>query len=192
MAEAGIVLAGRGTVLRTNYRNTVEVLAAARGVLTAVDADHDEDPDSGTVEVVRHGALPDIADYTGAAEHDLALLWDLQAHRDRGGRWSDVAVLCRTRQECQGYARILHRARVPSVLLADPHGSEDAVRVGTWARSKGLEFAHVYLPRVAPSVLDAEQASLERRQLYVAMTRARDTLWVGRVAALGSVVPSRT
>lgn len=192
MAEAGIGLVGRATVLRTNYRNTVEVLASARGVLTAVDADQDEDPDTGTVEVVRHGALPEVAVYDAATEHDMALLWDLQAHRDRGGRWSDVAVLCRTRQQCQDYARVLQRVRIPTVLLSELRGRVDAVRVGTWARSKGLEFGHVYLPRVEASAGDDEQASLERRQLYVAMTRARDTLWVGRVWTPRSVVPSST
>ncbi|MCW2715113.1 MAG: pcrA, partial [Frankiales bacterium] len=66
----------------------------------------------------------------------------------------------------------------------------DAVKVGTWARSKGMEFAHVFLPQVdrttqlltgAGKSAEQEKAELLRRTLYVAMTRARDTLWVGKV-----------
>jgi superfamily I DNA/RNA helicase len=59
--------------------------------------------------------------------------------------------------------------------------SVDAVKVGTIKRAKGLEFKHVLLPRVPPSLLDSvdrddETATIHRRELYVGMTRARDGL----------------
>lgn len=65
--------------------------------------------------------------------------------------------------------------------------TSDRVKVGTVKRSKGLEFARVFLPQVAlPAVggprdesAEAERLALERRECFVAMTRARDVLWVG-------------
>jgi superfamily I DNA/RNA helicase len=61
--------------------------------------------------------------------------------------------------------------------------------VGTYQRAKGLEFSCVFLPehdRAVPpqrasETDDAyrERAELQRRQLSVAMTRARDRLWLG-------------
>lgn len=64
-----------------------------------------------------------------------------------------------------------------------------AVKVGTIKRAKGLEFKHVLVARtparlVGPSAVNGagERAELEQRELYVAMTRARDGLWVGVLA----------
>jgi superfamily I DNA/RNA helicase len=51
-------------------------------------------------------------------------------------------------------------------------------------RAKGLEFKTVLLPRVRPELIDQREGDdeahvIDRRQLYVGMTRARDALWVG-------------
>lgn len=194
LIDAGIALNGRAVVLRTNYRNTVEILATARAVVAADaydDLDVVVDQGERDVEVVRHGELPSVGIYPSVREHDGALLWDLQVLGGRGVDWAEVAVLCQTNDEARGYARLLAAAGVPTALLSSrTAASSDAVQVGTWFRAKGMEFAHVFLPQVdRPTVLltgagepaQQEKAELLRRTLYVAMTRARDTLWVGRV-----------
>ncbi len=63
------------------------------------------------------------------------------------------------------------------------------MKVGTIKRAKGLEFKQVLLARVDESLLASaaagldegalERREIERRELYVGMTRARDGLWVG-------------
>ncbi|MEE1788690.1 3'-5' exonuclease [Streptomyces sp. SP17BM10] len=83
---------------------------------------------------------------------------------------------------------------MPVVSLEQYEGRPvEAVKIGTYRRAKGLEFKHVYLPchdQALQSGADegaevaAEHAELARSRLFVAMTRARDTLW------LGSVMPS--
>ena len=78
----------------------------------------------------------------------------------------------------------------PVVDLDDYDGrTVDALKVGTVKRAKGLEFKQVPVAMVDQSLLDApaadatdvarERLALDRRELYVAMTRARDGLWVG-------------
>ncbi|WP_041259218.1 3'-5' exonuclease [Pseudofrankia inefficax] len=67
-------------------------------------------------------------------------------------------------------------------------GSE-AVKIGTYHRAKSLDFGHVCVPdrnrfpeprRVTESTeAYNERTQLERRALYVAITRARDSLWAG-------------
>jgi superfamily I DNA/RNA helicase len=171
----------------------VEILAAARAVV-AHDGYEDLDvriaePDL-SVEVVRHGELPSTGRYGSLEEHDAGLLWDLSALIDRGARPTDIAVLCATNALAEAYARALVLHGVPAVLMKDDRAVVDGVKVGTWARSKGMEYAHVFLPQVDRTTLlhtgagrlaRDEKAELMRRTLYVAMTRARDTLWTGHV-----------
>jgi superfamily I DNA/RNA helicase len=70
----------------------------------------------------------------------------------------------------------------------------DAVKLGSYRRAKGLEFKRVYLPdhdAALPhgsstsgeglSETARERNELFRSQLFVAMTRARDVLWLGSV-----------
>lgn len=119
------------------------------------------------------------------------MLWDLSALIDRGARPSDIAVLCATNALADTYARVLTRHGVPAVLLKNERAVADGVKVGTWFRSKGMEYAHVLLPQIdrttllhtgAGKLAQDEKAELMRRTLYVAMTRARDMLWTGQVA----------
>ncbi|HEU0103303.1 MAG TPA: UvrD-helicase domain-containing protein [Mycobacteriales bacterium] len=197
LAEAGISVAGRGVVLRANYRNTVEILATARAVVAQdahddLDLDLEHEPGERPVEVVRHGELPSTGRYADLAEHDAALLWDLQARLDRGARPSDIAVLCSTNDLVARYADLLVRSGVPVALVAEPGPLPDGVRMATWFRCKGMEFGHVLVPQVdrrtrlltgAGRAAEAEKGELLRRTLYVAMTRARDALWTGSVGA---------
>ncbi|WP_031274245.1 3'-5' exonuclease, partial [Curtobacterium sp. B8] len=102
----------------------------------------------------------------------------------------DIGVLTATNPQADKVMALLRTAGIPTVALTDYAGkSSDQVRVGTIKRAKGLEFKQVLLPHVpaalladAPptdSVADRERRELDRRELYVGMTRARDGLWVG-------------
>jgi len=106
--------------------------------------------------------------------------------------WGDVAVLCPTRRGVELAAEALTSANIPVVLLDDYDGVPvDAVKVGTVKRAKGLEFKQVLLSDVEASWFTApsgdvdpvqrERVELRWRELYVAMTRARDGLWVAAV-----------
>jgi len=85
--------------------------------------------------------------------------------------------------------KALNTAGIPTVELTAYSGrSVDAVKVGTVHRAKGLEFKQVLVARTPPALIDSahaaddasgERRELDRRALYVAMTRARDGLWVG-------------
>jgi DNA helicase-2/ATP-dependent DNA helicase PcrA len=70
-------------------------------------------------------------------------------------------------------------------------GREEGVRLGTVHGAKGLEWPHVFVVRVSqgsfPSLrVQQRELAEERRLLYVAMTRAQDTLTVGRARWLRS------
>ncbi|WP_406863664.1 UvrD-helicase domain-containing protein [Streptomyces sp. HUAS MG47] len=194
LSEAGIDVRGdRGQVLRTNYRNAEQILDTA---LAVVAEDAFEDIDGIRIQghrdvdltyrdgQVLHGVHPT------AAAHDQALVEALRAlSPDEQG---DAAVLCPSIRAIGHYQRLLTRADIPVCLLEHYSGhAVPAVKLGTYRRAKGLEFKRVYLPRhdesvagrPGPAETEDERRQLARSQLFVAMTRARDVLWLGSVRA---------
>lgn len=201
LKEAGLSVSGRSTVLTVNYRNTRQVLAAAADLVRADAFDDLEDVrQSGDrpVEVVRDGsAVLDVTASDVASAH-TALLARLQHDAAIGLAHGDAAVLCRHRREAEEVRTLLRQGGVP-VLDLEQYGGQpvDAVKVGTAKRAKGLEFARVYLPRVdswrvRDGEAEPEQVQRERRELFVAMTRARDGLWRCRVQPVERQVPRST
>jgi hypothetical protein len=190
LAEAGIHVAGRAAVLRTNYRNTREILAyATRLVASDEFADLEAQLEAGErdVTVVRDG--PEPVEVTATEEEqDAVLLSALSAAHGEGVRLGDMAVLTATNALAGRFAKVLRDGGFPTISLEAYDGeSTDRVKVGTVKRAKGLEFARVFLPAVTRpdgGDTDADAATLERlererREYFVGMTRARDYLWVG-------------
>ncbi|HKG49198.1 MAG TPA: 3'-5' exonuclease, partial [Actinomycetales bacterium] len=170
-----------------------EILATA---LELVDADNFDDlepaPSSGhrAVTTVRPGGQVLRVKADDAASQRAALLSALDWACHAGVRRGDTAILVPDNRRAQEWARTLASAGVSAQLLTDYEGAtSDAVKIGTYQRAKGLEFAcvfvpdyHLAIPQQGPSEPDEayrERAALARRRLFVAMTRARDRLWLG-------------
>lgn len=200
LSELGISLAGRGVVLDVNHRNTAEILEFAKEMVADdqfVDIEWVDGAGDAVSAVSRSGPQPGIHRFANRVDHDAALLARVEdVLRLVGTGRGDVGILTATNPQAEKVMAVLEAAGVPSVSLKNYAGkSSDRIRVGTIKRAKGLEFKQVLLPHVpaklladAPgteSVADRERRELDRRELYVGMTRARDGLWVG---ALG---PSR-
>ncbi|WP_067463688.1 nuclease-related domain-containing DEAD/DEAH box helicase [Actinomadura macra] len=192
LADAGIAVKGRGAVLRTNYRNAARILETA---MELVSGDPFEDLDGPspngrrTIDLTYHEGRILRVDAANDEEHDRRLVEALRTLPENGSTaWADSVVLCRSRRETEQYHRLLTRAGIPVLRLENYDGRPvDAVKLGTYRRAKGLEFKHVFLPHhdldLSDSALsdaaDRERKELARRQLFVAMTRARDLLWLG-------------
>ena len=203
LGEVGISLAGRGVVLDVNHRNTAEILDFAKQMVTDDQFMDIEGIDGGgdaVAAVSRSGEQPGVHHFADRDAHDAALLARVeQVLRLVGTGHGDVGILTATNPQADKVRAVLDAAGVPSVSLKYYAGkSSDQIRVGTIKRAKGLEFKQVLLPHVpaklladAPeteSVADRERRELDRRELYVGMTRARDGLWVG---SLGKTRASR-
>ncbi|MET7639428.1 UvrD-helicase domain-containing protein [Streptomyces sp. NPDC005438] len=194
LSEAGVDARGRGQTLSINYRNAREVLDAALEVV-AQDPyeDLDGEPAGGRREVhltYEEGRVV-RAEAEDDAAHDRALLEALEELRGREG-WADSALLCPDKRSLDRYGRLLHQADIPVCPLERYDGRPDeGLKLGTYVRAKGLEFKRVYLPRHDAALTEARQTTdaqlarergqLGRSQLFVAMTRARDLLWLGSV-----------
>jgi superfamily I DNA/RNA helicase len=202
LADAGIAVKGRGAVLRTNYRNASAILEAAMELVSGDPFDDLDGPSPNgrrAVDLTYHEGRVVRAEAEDDEEHDRRLVEAIRALADEepegSGPWAGAVVLCPSRREIGRYERLLTRAGIPVLRLESYDGRPvEAVKLGTYRRAKGLEFKHVFLPHhdaalTAATAADAgtadaaarERAELARRQLFVAMTRARDLLWLGSV-----------
>ena len=195
LAEAGVSLAGRGVVLSVNYRNTAQILDFAGSL---VDGDEFADIEG----TARRGDTPETVTRTGSDP----VLWEgspsdgaaalaervRQVLDETGIAPSDIGVLSPTHTGVTSAVRALTAAGIATVNLAGYEGEAvSAVKVGTVKRAKGLEFKQVLVCGVPQSLVsgerprggdaDDERWERDRRELFVAMTRARDGLWVGLV-----------
>ncbi|MFI0716344.1 UvrD-helicase domain-containing protein [Streptomyces inhibens] len=195
LSDAGIDIRGdRGQVLRANYRNSKEIVDTALSVV-AEDSFEDLDglptPGRRDVDLTYHDGRVHRAVLPTPAAHDEALLAALRALTPQ--QLADSAVLCPTQRAIERYQRLLTRAGIPVCPLDRYDGHPvAAVKLGSYRRAKGLEFKRVYLPRYdaglpadaqhgTTSETARERGELARSQLFVAMTRARDMLWLGSV-----------
>jgi hypothetical protein len=181
----GVQAQGRTTILKLNYRNTLEILSVARGfaqeLLESRGDDDDGVPLIAPQSAGRRGALPELVrTETASAQLDLliARLRDEHAH---GRPYSDMAVLFRNQWEGEKLHEALQRIGIPS-RLADNTGKhalfvvEDSVKLVTMHSSKGLEFPFVIIPGLGSLPKPGQSEADEARLLYVAMTRATEHL----------------
>ena len=187
LSDAGIHIPGaRSISLTVNYRNGCAILERARALISDEDADPFDDDRIRPTSVgnVRPSGLVIEADFVTDAMQKQALVDHIYEQQRRGVQLGDIAVLCDTNTKASGWAKTLRAADIACVELTEYDGrSSAAVKVGTYHRSKGLEFASVALPNVADfdRALEPEDphTALGRHAAYVAMTRARDVLWIG-------------
>jgi superfamily I DNA/RNA helicase len=211
LGRLGIDIVGRGTLLRRNYRNTQEILRAAHAMMSGQRLDDMDEAEGELAEPefsVRRGDLPALHRFP-TPEQEMrwigARIKELQAQR--GYRDRDFALVYRWRRPYQELIRQHVSPRVQMVEL----GRDASTYFGPGAKhttfhsAKGLEFKVVFVVGVADGhfvpkddwTLQGEELedhlARERRLLYVAMTRARDLLYLtcarGRASRFLSDVP---
>ncbi|WP_426689450.1 3'-5' exonuclease [Rhodanobacter ginsengiterrae] len=183
----GVQAQGRTTILKLNYRNTLEILSVARTFAQDLLASRSDEADGDGVPLIapesagRRGAVPELVRTdTARAQMDVlvARLRDEHAH---GRPYSDMAVIYRNQWEGDKLHEVLKRLDIPS-RLADNAGKqalfvvEDSVKLVTMHSSKGLEFPFVIIPGIGGLPKEGQSEADEARLLYVAMTRATEHL----------------
>jgi superfamily I DNA/RNA helicase len=199
LARLGINVRGRSERLTVSYRTTEEIRALAVRALgkASVTGLDDEADTLADFRSPRHGRRPKIVrTRTREAEYE-ALVRHVTAWRDAGVEPHAIGIAARSNWMVKEAAAALNAAGIRTVSLS-AQSREDAVRVGIMHGLKGLEFEAVAVIGVAdgtvpaPSALtdadaDADAADplahardlqRERCLLFVALTRARDHLYL--------------
>ncbi|MEZ5278966.1 MAG: 3'-5' exonuclease [Acidimicrobiales bacterium] len=193
LRQAGLEVRGRSSVLRTNYRNTRQILSAAMAVAGEAEVDdlgetfrRGEAP----VDALRSASAPlliEAASFDDQLSYLAESVGKLVDHDTFAT--GDIGILVPTNRMVSQVVARLSSERIPAQDLAKYDGQpSDLVKVGTYHRAKGLEFKAVFLPGLSDGTFpreadpgqpveeatEAEELALS--QLFVAMTRARDLL----------------
>ena len=185
-ASVGIQAQGRTTILKLNYRNTIEVLSVARGFATELLSGREAAEDGVPVLVPesagRRGAFPELICCDSAWQEWNCLVEQIRDEQGKGRALSDMAVIYRTTSQGKEIERVLAQADIPyqsgvsSSKRGALYGEKDSVKVVSMHSSKGLEFGLVMIPCLGEMPKKGEPEADEARLLYVAMTRAIDRL----------------
>lgn len=181
---------GRTTLLRTNYRNTKEILEFAFHFLSdgkpiSTDELASEDPDVivPPEATSRRGPAPRVITCAGRQEEVEAVAHAMKELNGRGVRWSSMAVIYGASSwqtalyyECKKQAIPYHWVTRNSRSKDEIMAAGNAVRVSTAQSLKGLEFSRVFVCGADQISSPDDDHQSVKRLLYVAMTRAVDEL----------------
>lgn len=189
----GIDVRGRSTTLRVNYRTSRQIRTAADRLLpkSVRDADGLEDERRGTVSVF-DGVEPEIVVCEDDAMEAAAAAAFLSGRIAEGVEPSEIGIFVRSEEQLDRARAIVASAGLETSTAS---GGSGRVCVSTMHLAKGLEFRAVLVVACDEGILPLaariedvaddfeldEVTATERQLLYVAVTRARERVFVSGV-----------
>jgi superfamily I DNA/RNA helicase/mRNA-degrading endonuclease RelE of RelBE toxin-antitoxin system len=200
LKNVGISIVGRSRILRYNYRNTKQILEAAYSMVKGVsfdDLEDDEDVITASPEFPKRSGIKPILKQSFTTQQD-ELKWVAEQIRDRVftrqvNKPGDIGVLYMSGKKYGSpIDRTLSSYGIQITELRRDNASaffdEGTVKRCTFYSAKGMEFKVIFLVGVTDGTIPSDSAlpeeaqedteRRERRLLFVAMTRARDVLYM--------------
>jgi hypothetical protein len=198
LLSCGLDVRGRSTQLKINYRTTQQIRRFADALFAVTEADADGDPLTRDAVSILNGPVPRVAAFGSIADEVSGLAEWLESRLSEGVKPNEIAIFGRTEAVLHDRAEpALEEAGLKGQLLNDDDpGDEGHISLGTMHRAKGLEFKAVAivgcdvgllpLRSVLDTFTDAVERGLfveqERNLLYVALTRAREQVFLSHAA----------
>ncbi|GIU84899.1 MAG: DNA helicase [Acidimicrobiales bacterium] len=183
---------GRTIILRSNYRNTMEILQFAHGFLSrgvAIDAQADHETEDVIIPpeaCAQKGPEPEVVQVPNQwSEVDFIVEQAIAAHKE-GIEWGDMAVLCHQKKWQGMLYAACRRRNIPYFFAAWNDNAKrevvqhtDKLRCFTYHSAKGLEFPLVFVADVnSVRATDPDELEAARSLVYSALTRATHRLVV--------------
>ncbi|CAL9390120.1 ATP-dependent DNA helicase Rep [Streptomyces sp. enrichment culture] len=197
LGSLGITTTGRSFRLRVNYRSTEEILAWSARLLASVPVDALEGEGMDSLAGYRsllHGRRPEVRGYATRQEETEALVERIRTLLAEGLAPHEIGVCARFNLSLDAAEEKLKAAGIPVLRVKGQiMQGADGVRLATMHAMKGLEFRAVSVlgaaegtvpfareitPREADPLQHEADLLRERCLLFVACTRARETLSV--------------
>ncbi len=181
--SVGIDAVGHTTILKLNYRNTLEILSVAKAFIeaqpTADVATDDGQPVIAPESAGRRGPMPELIRAQGRDDETSVIVTRIRDERAQGRSLADMAIIVRKDADAKHFHDALVRAGIEA-RIADQRGKATlfqggpSVKIVSMHSSKGLEFPLVFIPRLGQMPTLGEDPLTEARLLYVAITRATE------------------
>jgi hypothetical protein len=186
----GVTARGRSTILRENYRNTKETLDFALGAIAGISqpsASQASPDDLNTLVMpgaaLRHGKPPILLECPDLRAEAETLTEKAAELLRNGATPDDIVIMSGSKELRITLQQTLSAERIPAF---DAQKERDqvvsmrgSVRVATLQLLKGLEYPHVLIGGANDIwTSNADDDETRQRLLYVAMTRATETLTV--------------
>jgi superfamily I DNA/RNA helicase len=193
LRSIGVDVVNRSFVLKKNYRNTIEILRAAFGLVERyefADVDEDNIARPTTPEYAnRHGETPLVVRCRNLAEEAGLVASMTREAIGRGIRPGQVCIISPVKLARDKVAEELRKSATPCVeLREDVDFDSDNVKISTIESAKGHEFSVVFICALVSGAIPRtgeDDLAREAARLYVAMTRARDCLYLSYNAEKG-------
>jgi superfamily I DNA/RNA helicase len=204
LSQLGIQVRGRTRRLTVNYRTTHEILDLSVRVLAgagAIGLDGEGDTLRGYRAITRGGA-PVVAAWDSRDGELDGLIERVRTWLAQGVEPHAIGVAARTGQLVKTITTTLTGA---DIAVANETRGVDGVHVATMHRMKGLEFQCLAVVGLEAGVLPAPHAitsqaedrhahrqdlARERCLLFVALTRARDVLYLSHSGTPSPLLPA--
>lgn len=201
LSKCGINIRGRSSYLKINYRTTEEIRKYAFSLLKGIPFDDlDDDYDDGKAcQSLTHGNVPQINHFKTANEEFDFLVGQLKQLEEQKTKLKDICLVARTHKLLEDYIAHLTRAGIKTYEIKRSKlddRSFDGVRVATMHRVKGLGFQHIFVVAVNKRILPlitavnyedpvsvSEAMTAEKCLLYVALTRAQESVYISSYGA---------
>lgn len=195
----GVDIRGRSRTLRVNYRTSHQIRSQADRLLLQqlTDVDGNAEDRRGTVSVF-NGPPPLIRTFPDQKEEAAAVAMWLSKQQAEGVIPQEIGIIVRSTAQIPRAQAAVQEANLQSTVI-DDNGKQTAgtACILTMHMAKGLEFRVVAVMACDEDVIplqsrieavtdeaDLEEVyNTERHLLYVACTRARDSLMVSSVAS---------
>ena len=190
LKSIGINVSGRAFILRKNYRNTAEIISTAMALKNAQHIGRfDEDPDTSQLDAISSamsGERPALLICPNLQKELELVAREIKYLTSRLG-FSPAQICCVSRAALIRDQLLKHLASAGLKAIhyrADGVGDDDAVLVSTLHSTKGHEFRSVFILGLFEGALplysaaDVEEIEREAALLYVAMTRAKELLYL--------------
>lgn len=188
LRSLGIEVGGRNYTLKKNYRNTHEILKAAFGLIEKyefADVDEEHIVKPGAPEFAkRHGRRPVLLRCESTQEEGQAVAAQISSLIAMGHIPGQICVIGPSNIMRDAAKEFMSKLGILHTDLRDDIDFEsDRVKVSTIESAKGHEFGAVFVMGLVEKVLPHSEVSdeemhREAARLYVAMTRARENLYL--------------
>ncbi|MDE2927156.1 MAG: AAA family ATPase [Acidobacteriota bacterium] len=197
LGQCGIRIVGRSHKLRINYRTTEETRSWAVRLLDGRDIDDLNGglDDQNGFKSLTHGPSPKVFVFDSDEQQTEFIVRWLGDLAGGGESLRSTCIVARTGGERDSIRQAIEEAGLPGVVLErdlPDDAGDDAVRLATMHRVKGLEFDRVIMASVNKGLVPLPKAikghaddsarewaeTEERALVYVAATRARKELLV--------------